>query len=83
MPEIRHVESLEKVLVGWMCEDCSMTWIYGSDKSNDERMTPPERCEKCNSYAIGVLEREFPKGFDKSKARQLYYKLTKMRDTND
>ena len=80
MPEVRHAESLEKVLVGWWCEDCSMTWIYGTDASNDELLTPPHRCNKCNSYAIEVLEQEFPKGFDKSRVKQLYYKLKEMRE---
>ena len=79
MPDARHAESLQRVLVGWMCEDCSMTWLYGPDQSNDERLTPPHRCEKCNSYAIEVLEQEFPKGMDKSKVKQLYYRLKDMR----
>ena len=72
MPEVRHAESLEKVLIGWQCYDCG--WTYE---------TQVGRCYKCNSYAIEELTREFLVTEDKSRVKQLYYKLKEMRYTDD
>jgi len=44
---MRHAKSIKKEVIGYFCDNCG--W------SDEER---PERCPKCGSYAIEVLEKE-------------------------